>query len=147
MDASRYGSKLKKLSDAEKGYIAGIIDGESHLYVTAFQSNTHYSRIRTRITDKCITDYLRKTTGVGVVSVHQPKQLKKDGSQKKLVYEWTVFKRVDVRELLKAVMQYLVLKKQHAKYILELESLKDQGIATGYDCERIKHLISRRMSH
>lgn len=147
MDASRKVSKLKKLSEAEKGYVAGIMDGEGHFYMTGPSQGIAYSRVRVRVTDQCIIKYLKQITGIGSVYEQRPSQRRKDGEEKRLVYEWTVIKRADVRELLQTIHPYLILKKKNAGLLLELESLKDQGAANGIDCERIKTAIARRVNH
>lgn len=140
-------SKLRQLSESEKGYVAGILDGEGHFYVTSHYEGTSFSRIRVRITEKCVTDYLTKITKIGRVSSYIPKGRRKDGGPKKKIYEWTVGRRVEVRDLLLAIKPYLVLKKAHADLLLELESLKDQGSLGHEDVLWIKGEISKRNGH
>lgn len=149
MNAENKTSKLKKLSPCDKGYIAGILDGEGHLYVIGAYRESSYSRVRVRMTDKCVIDHLIKITGVGLRSAYMPTQLRKDGKPRRKVYEWTVARRTDVRDLLKAVFDHLVLKKKQAAALLELESLKDQGAASGrgYEAERIRRVIAKWAGH
>lgn len=130
-------SKMKKMTEAQRGYIAGILDGEGHLYISGEFEGVCVGRIRVRITDECVVTALVRMTGIGSTTSHIPSQRRKDGEEKKRVYEWTLIKRMDVRALLESVMPYLVLKAMRARCLLELESLKDQGVASGHDVRRL----------
>ena len=142
MDASVMRSKLKRLTPAQKGYIAGIFDGEGYLYVTEHAGHA-FSRIRVRMTDLSVLRHLKIITGIGTISGYQPNQKRKDGGQKKHVFEWGLFKRVEVRDILRAVRPHLVLKRKHADVLLNFEHLKDQGAGHGYEVERARKAIAK----
>lgn len=140
-------SKLKPLSEAQKGYIAGLLDGEGHLYIRGEYEGACYSRIRIRITEESVVKFLVKITGIKNVCSHMPSQRRKDGGFKKRVYEWQVGNREDVRQLLINVMPYLIIKADHAKWILEFESLKDQGVGNGAAVRDLIDKISAKQTH
>ena len=140
-------SALRQMSEAQKGYIAGILDGEGHLYIRGHYEGTSYSRIRVRMCDKSVISYLAKTTRVGTVTSYIPNGRRKDGGPKRVIYEWTLGKRLDARDFLLAVMPHLIVKKRHAQLLLELESLKAQGSLGHEDVQWLKSEISKRNFH
>ena len=142
MNASKKKSAVRRMADSECGYVAGMLDGDGQLYVAAEYEGVGYSRVRVRVTDECIVKHLKKITGVGLLSSRVPNQRRLDGGPKKCVYEWTVVRRADIRDLLKVVYPHLVLKKKNAGLLLELELLKDQGICNGFELKRIRDGIS-----
>ncbi len=104
-------SKLKPLSEGHRGYIAGVLDGEGHLYIRGEYEGACYSRVRVRITDESIVDFLLEITGIGSICSHMPSQRRKDGGDKKRVYEWQIGNRSEVKQLLIAVLPYLIIHK------------------------------------
>ena len=143
MNASNRQSKLKKLTAAQKGYIAGIFDGEGYLYITGEEyDESASSKIRVRMTDRCVLKHLRRITGIGTLTSYWPGQRRKDGGKKKQVFEWGIFKRVDVRDVLMKVRPFLVLKRKHAALLLDFDHLKDQGACHGIEVVRIRKALS-----
>jgi hypothetical protein len=136
-------SNIKEMNDGQKGYIAGIFDGEGHFYIRGEYEGAVHSAIRVRVTDSCITSYLRKVTGLGTICSYMPKQRRVNGEKKREIFEWAVRTRVGVRDLLNAVLPWLVLKKRRAYLLLELEQLKDQGINNGKEVARIRAAIGK----
>jgi hypothetical protein len=52
-----------------------------------------------------------------------------------------------VRQLLKAVLPYLIVKANRARWLLEFESLKDQGVGNGAEVRRLIDLIAKEQTH
>ena len=135
------------MTEAQKGWIAGMLDGDGHLYIWRGTNGRCYSRVRVRITDEIAVKYLVKITGVGTVNASIPSQKRSDGSDKKTVHEWGVFRRPDTKDLLIAIKDYLVVKRKSAEILLRLEFLKDQGLHAGSDIERLKKELSAMAVH
>lgn len=136
-------TKMLNITDGEAGYIAGIMDGEGHMYVrNEYEGSTH-SVIRVRITNKKLADWLLKITGVGSVNSHNPKQRCKDGRLKRKVYEWAVLNRADINAVIDRIVPWLIIKKEHAYIIQEVESLKVQGIFNGKSMKDLKEQLSK----
>lgn len=140
-------SRVKTLTDGQRGYVAGILDGEGHLYIRGEYEGACYSRIRVRITDEILVRHLRKITGIGTISSHLPSQRRKDQGARKTIYEWNIGNRADVRMLLIQVLPYLTIKARRARWLLEFESLKDQGVGQGVEVRRLIDLIASEQSH
>lgn len=65
MEVVRY-KKVRKLSIAERAYLAGIIDGEGSITLTVKQKGgTRHLVISVSNTDKALLGYLRKIIGAG----------------------------------------------------------------------------------
>lgn len=136
-------TKMKNISDGEAGYIAGIMDGEGHMYVRKEYEGSTHAIIRVRITSKSLADWLHSTTGVGSVCHYVPSQRRKDGNEKKRVYEWCVMNRADVEAVVVRIEPWLIIKKEHAFIIREVEALKQQGVFNGAGMADLKSRLSK----
>jgi hypothetical protein len=81
---------LKPLSEAQRAYIAGIIDGEGCIY---FRNccNHYYFEVSVTNTDIKLINWLKETTGLGSVSKDKPSKL-----SKKECYKWRVRRNEEV---------------------------------------------------
>ena len=136
-------TKLKTLTEAQKGYLAGMLDGEGHLYIRGEYEGSAYGVVRVRITADKAVAHLHEITGIGTVNSYVPKQRRKDGGEKRRVYEWIVQSRYDVHALLKELEPYLVIKKEQAKILLEAGNLALQGICNGIEYEVLRNRIAK----
>lgn len=119
-------NNVLNLSDVDKGYIAGILDGEGSLVVYmntqrngSFRVNT---QIRVGMTDKDVIYWLKDVTGLGNIS-----KGKQRNPKWKPAYIWEVAGGNQVAQLLLSVGDYLKVKKQHANIILELCYILNQN--------------------
>lgn len=130
------------MEDWAKGYIAGIIDGEGNLYIAKAHESTFSAKVRVRMTDKNTVNHLKLLTGLGNVNMSLPKQKCKDGSDKRPIWEWCVARREEILSLLTEIKPYLKTKSKHAEILLELESLKTQGIKNGNEVLTLRNELS-----
>lgn len=135
-------TKMLKITDGEAGYIAGIMDGEGHMYVRSEYEGSTHTVIRVRITNKDLVDWLITKTGLGSIAGYVPKQRRKDGGEKRKVYEWCITNRADVEALVSRIEPWLIIKKKHAYIIREVESLKKQGVFNGQGMQDLKDSLS-----
>lgn len=136
-------TKMLKITDGEAGYIAGIMDGEGHMYVRKEYEGSTHTVIRVRITSKPLVDWLIKTTGIGSICSYVPKQRKQDGGEKRKVYEWCLMNRADVEALVSKIEPWLIIKREHAFIIREVEALKRQGVCNGQGMKDLKERLSK----
>ena len=98
--------KIRNLTEVDRAYIAGIIDGEVHISVK-------YGRIKITNTDKKLLDWLRDKLGGSISNVKRYKV-----SYKKL-YSHELSKMGAVI-LMKSILPYLIIKKETACKFLEI---------------------------
>lgn len=92
-----------ELTELEKGYIAGIIDGEGSVVLTRFHANEHRSpAITVSSTTREILDFLKEKCG-GTISTK-----KKYQEHHKDSWMWTL-RRDKAIELLNQVQDYLLV--------------------------------------
>jgi hypothetical protein len=124
------------LQEAEKAYLAGIIDGEG--CITAFKNKgkkTVNPEFRIQMTDRNPIDLFSEYFG-GNVSTHIPKEVKHKISY---VYHTTGKK---THEILKLVTPYLKVKKSQAKMAMEIYNLKQVPNRKAVNHERIESLFT-----
>ena len=114
---------MKELTQAEKGYLAGIIDGEGALIIR--HQNGHRSYYA--VTQVCNTDikmisYLLEITGIGKIASYST-----EGNRKQ-AYKWTVFRKDDLYALLDATYPYLITKRERADLLYRLREIKLQPL-------------------
>jgi len=109
---------VKKLSETEKAYIAGLIDGEGSILVT--------KRIRPAITvtntNKDIIFWLGEKLGG---DEHISSRSK--GRKRKTVWRWGTTKILHIKDILENILPYLRIKKRHAELLLQFCNLKING--------------------
>lgn len=108
-----------RLSDVEKSYIAGIIDGEG--YIGIYRSKDRYLRpvVNVANTSEVLIDQLRRMTGIGA-------KYKKTHHMKSC-WSWSVRKFSEIRGLLEAVLPFLVVKRKKAELLLEFLLLREEA--------------------
>lgn len=111
---------MKKLSKAETGYIAGIIDGEGYIgafpCVMRIKGRTPYWRYETRLivvnTKLELIRWLRDITGCGVVYACKVENRSR-------VWRWQVTTNQS-KDVLQVALPYLIVKKKQAELLLKL---------------------------
>lgn len=131
---------MNELSETEKAYIAGIIDGEGSILVTRVSRPENrsgyrfYPIVSVTSTSKDLLDWLCKTTGVDKVYTKKESSIK----AKRKCWRWAL-KQSHVQRLLDQVLPYLVIKKDSAENCLEFckESI-NRGNYGKYDLDKME---------
>ena len=105
------------MTETEKAYIAGIIDGEGSIMLTRFHKNEYPSPcVSISSTDIELLEWLKNTTKVGRIinKKNYNKERHKDSYTYRVIYN-------DALRLLEEIEPYLIIekKKLRAKHILE----------------------------
>ena len=118
---------MKNLTETEKAYIAGILDGEGCIGIDKIKSrsNIHPFDFKIRIivtnTNENIICWLKTVVGAGCAYVDG-----KPFSEKwNVVHRWQIVSE-QARDFLMQVYPYLRIKKDIADLVLELPKLKTQ---------------------
>jgi hypothetical protein len=105
---------IKPLSEAQKAYIAGIIDGEGSITIYANTGNYCYFEVTVTNTNIKLINWLKETTGLGKIS----KDKRHSKLSKKECYKWRVRRKEENLQLLKQIAPYLICKKEKAEKVL-----------------------------
>lgn len=114
------GKPVRQLTDADLGYLAGIIDGEGHIGLVRRKRSwkrsperTHYLRPVVQIgqAKRELLDHIARVVGEGSVAVHGQR-----GFYNLRFYPGTM------RWLLPQLLNHLVLKRRQAEIVLEFMS-------------------------
>lgn len=136
----KFRKNLEKLSEADKGYIAGLLDGEGSigLYYTP---NRHGISIMTRITvvtnnDKFLIDYINNLIGKGVEKTFLYNSTKKSIG----VSGWNIkiAHRAFAEVFLEFIYPYLIAKKERAKNMLKFIKLRKGRFHSPYSKEELE---------
>lgn len=110
------------LTEAEKGYLAGIFDGEGCVgYYTRFTKGVpyHSASLHICMTDKRPITWIMDKIGYGYVSFSE-----KSGKRKS-VYSWQLCNKPQIQEVLKAIRPYLTGKGDQVDLLFTLWSIED----------------------
>lgn len=115
---------MTELTEAQKGYIAGLIDGEGTIGIThnvpkrGYGSIRHQFQVRVSVynTNPLLIYWLKETVGFGHISIRKSQNVEKW----KPMYTYSVTTRLAER-LLNEVYDYLVIKKQLADVVFEFQ--------------------------
>ena len=112
---------MRTLLDIEKGYIAGLLDGEGCIAILK-NNNTYTQRVNISNTNKETLDWIQNRLGFGNVKPKQQTGNRRQG------YDWCTGDHEEIRQLIELVLPILRIKKKQALLILEFISL---GYAAG----------------
>lgn len=122
--------KILLLSDVDCAYIAGLIDGEGSLYISAVGPNrrkTVYPVVVVAMTEKPVIEWLKEVCDSGNIQLHNQTNLRKYPYMKPQ-YRFNLFgKRAQL--LCKRIHPYLKVKKEQAEIIMSF--VCDVRIAPG----------------
>lgn len=108
---------FQSLSDNEKAYIAGIVDGEGHIGIhranTGSKYETYTCNMSVHNSDKRLCEFLHKKCGGYFGVSHRP--------NKKTYYRWSI-NNILVYDLLRLIYKFLVIKKEQADIIFQYEN-------------------------
>lgn len=116
--------KIKKLklnlSPEQKGYIAGIIDGEGSIGFKRRHKNPYPIVVITN-TSQLLIDHLQATIGNELLSYKSKRERKRENHQ--ITYDLIIVGK-NTLPLLKEVLPYLIIKKKRAMLVIEFVLLK-----------------------
>jgi len=112
--------RLKQLSEAEKGYIAGLIDGEGSFIVWKDKYHNHVGyRLTITNTDPKLHEWLRKRLGFGAI-----RKLEQKNRKHRTGYYFAICRSSELELLLREIKDFLVVKREHAECMLRLIEIK-----------------------
>ena len=100
------------LSEGEKGYIAGIIDGEGWIG----EVGKTCARLTITNTTKELCDFLKRKIPWGRIYLHSKQEYEKSN---KTCWQFDVGKTFVVYRLLKQIVPYLIIKREKAEQVLK----------------------------
>lgn len=121
----------REVSECQKAYTAGIVDGEGTLYIhrcTTAKHNKHgiphyQSCVSVTSTDEILIDWLVNVWG-GTKTIYKPSQIAKNS--KKTPYRWQC-SGDRISFVCNNILPYLVIKKEQAKILLEFRNSITEG--------------------
>jgi len=123
---------IENLPEWKLGYIAGILDGEGSILLLRSSCRARiYPRVVVGMSDHVCVGTLQNITSVGHVYTVEYKK-----KNCKSIYTWNVQAVLEIYFLLKAVLPYLITKKERAKVMIDFVERRIQNIPQGsYDEE------------
>ncbi len=111
---------MNKLTEVEKAYLAGIMDGDGCIHVNR---KTLFLQVSVSQCDKYFLEFLQEKIGLGKVNLHA-----KAGTftYKRDSYVWQINGK-EAGILLETLCKYLVLKQDQAKIALEFQKMRTPG--------------------
>jgi hypothetical protein len=112
---------LNKLSETEKAYIAGIVDGEGSIAISKSQTKKykyvyHILTISVSNTNKIVIDWLREKLG-GSVHSYRCKAHRRD------CFSWQT-SAARAKKVLEQILPYLIIKKEASELAIEFQKRK-----------------------
>jgi hypothetical protein len=103
------------LTDAQSGYLAGIIDGEGYIGLLKTKATRYLLRVTVTSTSRELVDWLQTTTALGKVVFRDLSHRRRQNN-----YEWKVFGAA-AGGVLRAALPYLVVKIAQATIALRYQ--------------------------
>jgi hypothetical protein len=109
------------MTETEKAYIAGIIDGEGYVTLAKMKNKAsrkgHYYAPKIVIgnTNEEVIRWLEEKVGAGSIGCHKRK------NRWKKLWVWTVWSKQAI-SLLEEVKEYLIIKKEQTEVLLDMPS-------------------------
>lgn len=136
---------MNKLTETEKAYIAGILDGEGSISIIRVKSrsNTYkydfYPKVRVQNTYFPIISWLKEKIGIG--SIYHGKQR---NPKWKSLYQWQILSN-QAQELLREVRPYLRIKKELADLVLGFRKNEHNGYPRSSEVYQMQDELYYRM--
>src|SRR3990167_2875569 len=119
-------NKIKWMSLIQKAYIAGLLDGEGNISINMFNNEMMYPKVHITNTYYNVLKYLQETTGIGNIHMHmEPNRIK---TNRKPTYNWGITNMNDVRNFLKMMLPFIIIKRRQAKLAINLINIREQRI-------------------
>ena len=122
---------MKKYTDIQLAYLAGIVDGEGSIYIGNFSCNpkngTPYYQTNMEVTntDGGLIDWLMENIG-GRRTLYTAKQLPKNSRRE--VHRWMVSGE-DLTNICHQMLPFLVIKKRQCEIMIKMRKTYDKKIA------------------
>lgn len=116
------------MTNEEKAYMAGIIDGEGSISVNQQTQKGHkynYLRVEVANSNPVLAPYMKRITGYG--SIYIMKHLNPEWKDR---INWAVF-GFNAGNLLSDILPYLIVKKKQAEYGLKLREANEKRDVRG----------------
>jgi hypothetical protein len=123
-------TKVNELTETEKAYLAGLVDGEGCISITKNKparrslNPNYYVQTFVVNTDERVIRYCQETTGVGSVTffpISKKKPKHKD--------QWTwCLRSASTVDFLKQILPYMIVKKRQAELLIEFYEGDVSGI-------------------
>jgi len=107
---------MKNLSETDKAYLAGLVDGEGHIGISLSSKGHFNGRVKINMTDKPTMEWCVETTGVGYLELVKPQGDFKH--RHKISYKWRLGRDLG-GQLLLQLLPYLKTKRKQAESFLE----------------------------
>lgn len=125
-----------QLTEFQKGYLSGLIDGEGSI----FFSRGKYPRILVRMCDKNTIVTLKKITGLGCITLIRDKRKCMNTNRNyKTNYSWNVQSTKEIYDLAQNLT--LITKKEQLKQILLFCKLKFEKKLTEQEKQKIINTV------
>lgn len=111
------GYVVPPLSDAEKGYIAGILDGEGSIGLYVYIDGNKKANLQITNTYKPVLEWILDKMNCG--SIHAISKKHTGFPSRKQCYNWTLSSQPHIREVLKALSPFLQIKKEKATTLID----------------------------
>jgi hypothetical protein len=132
--------QMQALADAQKGWIAGIVDGEGYVGLvenaTPNRATSLTPRIDVHSATRCMQLELRRLTGIGYIGRKQRPENQRD------VFGWSLWAVETVGPFLEVITPYLIVKRRVAHVVLEFCSRRRALRGQPYDA-RDWHALKR----
>lgn len=114
-----------KLTDIDRGYLAGLIDGEGTIRITRALRKWYAPFIQITNTDKTVMDWLQEVFGKkGIGHLYVEKKRRKP--HYKLKYVYNIASVQGVKQILEQIIDILKIKKRQALLVLKFIKLKER---------------------
>ena len=127
---------MNYLTEAEKGYLAGIIDGEGCIRLARKKKkkiNVYVACVIVTNTNLELLQFLKDTTAIGIIYKYE-----KAGKQNwNPCHRWQIVTK-QARELLEILLPYLRLKKEVARLVLSSPIISKGWKLKGYPIKSLK---------
>jgi len=130
---------LASLTEAEKGYLAGVIDGEGCLFIYKDKRGNTHVGMEIANTDEEFIKYVTALMG-GKSYTSSPK----GRLGRKTCFHVRLYKREHVISLLETLLQYLIIKKEKALEILDWARINPPIFGSKEYRERMSKLIEEK---
>ncbi|MFH1473645.1 MAG: hypothetical protein ABIE55_02005 [Candidatus Aenigmatarchaeota archaeon] len=108
-----------------KGYIAGIVDGEGHVFITFTRTQNYLCGVDVMNTDKRVLEFFVKYFGGNILLRKRAKPNHKDS------YRWQCFGS-KAAKLCRCILPYLIVKRKQAELLLEFSKTLRKGPNENY---------------
>jgi len=107
-----------KLTIEEKAYLAGLVDGEGSILLCKGKKYTvpsYILRVKVVNTNKQVIEWIQKRIKGRI-------DIRKSDNKWRTLFIWSIHKKEIIHNFLKAILPYLIIKKEQAKIALQFKN-------------------------